>query len=321
MALRNVGGYKIEQELGSGSAGTAYVGVHPESGKRVAVKLLSRQMSQDELMQKRFIREMSVMSKLRHENIVELFDCGLHDDQFFIAMEWVDYGTLKLILTTRDSIPWRETCECAIQICRGLALAHEKGIVHRDLKPANVFISQDGHLKLGDFGLAKDADGISLTLEGMTVGTCQYMSPEQIEGSREIDGRLDLYALGCMIFEMITGKQPYQGATVMELLQQHQNAAPPDLRKSVPSCPAELAILVQDLLAKNMDDRPANATIVADRLQAILSGHTRPAGKEQPAFIDRLSGSQERKISWKMLAAVGGVIAVVIAVVMLMQRK
>lgn len=319
MSLRNVGGYKIEEELGSGSAGTAYLGIHPQTGKQVAVKVLSRQMSSDELMQKRFIREMSVMSKLRHENIVELYDCGLHEDQFYIVMEWVDFGTLKLILTTRQTIPWRESCECAIQICDALAIAHQQGIIHRDLKPANVFLSQEGKIKLGDFGLAKDAGSYALTTEGMTVGTCQYMSPEQIEGRKEIDGKLDLYSLGCLLYEMIAGKPPYQGANMMAILQQHQTATPPNLRQTAPNCPEELALLVQQLLAKRPEDRPANASVVGDRLKAILAGHARPKDENQPALFERLSGTQQRKVSWKVLAAVGVIIAVLVGAAIMSQ--
>ena len=313
MSLRNVGGYKIEEELGSGSAGTAYLGIHPQTGKQVAVKVLSRQMSSDELMQKRFVREMSVMSKLRHENVVELYECGLHEDQFYIIMEWVDFGTLKQILTSRGAIPWRESCECAVQICRALICAHAQGIVHRDLKPANVFLSQDGLIKLGDFGLAKDAASYALTTEGMTVGTCQYMSPEQIEGRTEVDGRLDIYSLGCLLYEMIAGKPPYRGTNMMEILMQHQTAAPPDVRQVAPDCPEALATLIQQMLAKSAAERPASAAVVAEQLEAILAGVAGPNDASKATLVKRLSSAPARKIPWKIVAVVGGVIALVVA--------
>jgi serine/threonine protein kinase len=316
---KQISRFRIDQELGSGSAGTAYLGTDVESGDKVAIKLLSTAMSNDETMQKRFLREMQVMSKLAHPGIVKLYECGLHDDKFYYVMEWIDFGTLKTILMARTSIPWREATEVALQIAEGLAHAHENGVVHRDLKPANVFISTDGRVLLGDFGLAKDASAASLTADGLTVGTCQYMSPEQIQGRRDISGAADLYALGCLIYEMITGQLPYVSLNVVELLQMHIGAPPPDLKKVAPRCPQELATLVQQLMAKAPADRPASAREVADQLRGILQEDTAgrapaPAGKETPVapapgqaspeFFDRLTGRSQRAASWKVLAVI-----------------
>ena len=330
MQPKQISRFRIDKELGSGSAGVAYLGTDAESGDKVAVKLLSAEMSKDETMQKRFLREMQVMSKLKHPQIVKLYECGLHEDRFYYVMEWIDFGTLKTILMARTSLPWRDAAEVALQIAEGLAHAHEHGVIHRDLKPANVFISSDGRVLLGDFGLAKDASAASLTADGLTVGTCQYMSPEQIQGRRDVSGALDLYALGCLIYEMVSGQLPYVSLNVIELLQKHMGAPPPDLHQVAPRCPQELATLVQELLAKSPDDRPASARIVADRLRGILEQHApaKPPGEKPgepvaspgqatPEFFDRLTGRSRRTASWKVLAVILAV-AVVIGVVVAM---
>ena len=327
MDPREIGGYRVEQELGAGGAGVAYGAVNPKTGERVAIKLLAGSMLENEIVQKRFVREMGVMSKLDHPGIVKLHECGLHDDRFYYVMEWVDYGTLKMVLTDRDVLPWREACECALQISEALAYAHQEGIIHRDLKPANVFLSIEGELKLGDFGLARDAAAHSLTADGMTVGTVTYMAPEQITGRRDITGQLDLYALGCVLFEMLTGRPPFTGRGPIDVLHQHMQSLPLDVRDIMYVCPQPVADLVNRLLAKDPGERPAGAPAVAEELRGILANsETGPADEESSSprheknLFERLTlreGQQETSISWPVVAILGLIIVglIVLAVI------
>lgn len=322
MNAQTIGEYVLEGELGSGTAGTAYRARHSETQDVVAIKLLAGEMSEDETMQRRFIREMSVMSKLEHENIVKYFQGGLHEDRFFYVMELVDFATLKEVLANRGALTWQEAAECARQICIALQFAHEHGVIHRDLKPANLFVSNAGLVKLGDFGLARDLGNDRLTIEGFTVGTVRYMPPEQITGEAEITGATDLYALGCLLYEMLTGRVPFDGDTTMDLLNKHITSPPPDVRELAPSCPAELRELLFRLLAKNPADRPPSAGDVAATLSRILSEDAVEEKVEAAAneanLAERLrSGpttSAPRQVSWIPLVLVGAVVLVAIVV-------
>ena len=158
-------------------------------------------------------------------------------------------------------------------------MPHEKGCVHRDLKPANLYLSGDGLVKLGDLGLARDLNEDRLTQQGQTVGTWKYMAPEQIVGEADIDGRLDLYATGCILFEMIAGRVPFDGPDFCTIFDQHLETTPPRLDVVTGDCPTELADLVDELLKKAPSERPESAAAVIERLEAILSG----SPQQQPA--------------------------------------
>lgn len=271
-----VGDYVVLDTLGSGAVGTAYHARHLRQGHLVALKLMHERLATDPEVQKRFVREVSVLEKLDHPNIVRHLDCGLDDGRIYFAMEWVEFGTLEEVLKRRGRLPWREGVECAIEICVGLSHAHERGIIHRDLKPANLFLSSDGRLKIGDFGLARDNNLHRLTDTGNTVGTCRYMAPEQVRGAADLTGAVDSYALGCVLFRMLTGEVPYDGKTVVEIFEKHLFAPIPSMRHWIRDIPVELDELVQRLLTKEPTERPANAEEVAEALRAILAGRSCP---------------------------------------------
>jgi serine/threonine protein kinase len=320
MSAKKIGKYVIDGVLGSGAAGTAYRAHHEDTGEKVAVKLLSDEMSKDPTMQRRFAREMEVLHKLAHPNIVKFYEGGTHGNHLFYAMELVRFGTLKEVLEKRSRLTWREAVECTDQVCAALQRAHENGIVHRDLKPPNLFLSDDGLLKLGDFGLARDLSGPALTQEGMTVGTCLYMAPEQIQGLT-ITPATDIYALGCLLFEMIAGRVPFRGTNAVEILDQHFQAAPPDVRAVVPQVPAELATLIQRMMAKEPADRPLDANQIRDELKTIAEkypehdGASSDSEAERASLTERLTTlppSEDRSVSWKVL--VGIVVAIVLLI-------
>ena len=260
--------------------------------------------------QNRFVREVAILRKLRHENIVAHLDAGLHDDKIYCVMELVDCGTLKEVLAHRISLPWREAAEVALQVARALEHAHQNNCVHRDLKPANLFLSDDGLVKLGDLGLARDLTDFRLTTEGHTVGSFRYMAPEQIHGEADIDGRLDIYALGCILFEMIAGRVPFDGPDFATIFDQHLETDPPRLDVVTGDCPKPMADLVEWMLEKDRDRRPQSTQAVADRLEEILAEdvqETAAGNDETPNLTQRLksgpAGTKRKSSRWGLVGA------------------
>ena len=283
MKSQLVGDYELGALMGSGTVGDVYRARHLATGAPAVVKLLQSATAREPEVQRRFVREVAIAEKLDHPNIVRHYDCGVHDDQIYFAMELVDGGTLKDVMNQRGTIPWREAVECAIQVCSALEYAHQQRVIHRDLKPANLFLSTDGRVKVGDFGLARDLDRSRLTLEGQTVGTCRYMSPEQITGEAALTGATDLYALGCIMYQAIAGWPPFDGNAIIDIFEAHlYNDAVP-LTKIAPDCPPHLAELIQRLLAKEPAYRLASAAEVQAALQGILHDGRIPRTPLSPA--------------------------------------
>lgn len=271
-----LGDYQLLAVLGVGGAGSVYRALQLSTGTEVALKTLMAGTVNNEEIQKRFVREISVAQKLKHDNVVNYFDCELHESVLFYTMELVPWGSLADVLKRKNVLGWREAVECAIHICQGLEHLHGHSVIHRDLKPANIFLSDDGRLKLGDFGLARDLDATRLTVQGHTVGTAKYLAPEQAMAKEDIDGRTDLYAVGCILFEMLAGRLPFVGrhqdamANFMDLMGQHVEDRPPRVRDFSPNCPAALDVLVDRLLEKQAVSRPTSAAEVAFELQELL---------------------------------------------------
>ena len=275
-STKTIGDYEVVELLGEGAAGAAYKARRRDTGEEVAVKLLHAQTESDIELQQRFVREVSVLERLQHPNIVRHKECGIHDGKLFLAMELVSSGTLDKVLKQRGPLAWRVAVEIAMQICDALAHAHAQGVIHRDLKPANLFLSSEGEVKVGDFGLARDLQQNRLTMEGQTVGTCKYMAPEQVQGMSDLTGAVDLYALGCLLYQMLCGRAPYDGATLVEVFEKHLYADPPNVTSVAPSTPTALAKAIQRLLAKEPTDRPANAAAARELLEAVLNGEPLP---------------------------------------------
>ena len=328
------GPYELGRRLGEGGFGAVYEATQQETGQRVALKFLHGSKEMEPEVQNRFVREVALLQKLNHENIVRHFEAGLHEGSIYCAMELVECGTLKDVLKARGKLPWREAAEVALQLCRALEHAHAKGCIHRDLKPGNLYLSEDGLMKLGDLGLARDLNRERLTAQGQTVGTWRYMAPEQITGEANIDGRLDLYATGCMLFEMIAGRVPFDGPNFYTIFDQHLESTPPRLDVATGDCPRALADLVDHLLQKKPDHRPKDAAEVAERLEQILTAdqvENRSTAKgsdsgvlasvdrkNRPNLTQRLRSGPTvgpRQANWKALAIGLGVLTAVILLV------
>ena len=282
-----------------------------------------------------------MLEKLDHPNVVRYIDSGLDDGRLYFAMEWVEFGSLEDVLRRRGMLPWREAVECAIQICNGLEHAHERGIIHRDLKPGNLFLAADGLIKVGDFGLARDADMHRLTMSGNTVGSCRYMAPEQVRGEDDLTGAVDLYALGCLTFRMLAGHVPYDGANIMEVFEHHIYSDIPRLPKATDDRPAELDTLVYQLMAKNAAKRPGKAAEVRAALEAVLAGddvpteftsakptaesddesaeQSEPENLTQRLIKEDAHASPARGSKWALIAVIG--IAVIVGIILFVTQR
>ena len=262
--------FELLERIGRGGMGEVYKARFVKNDRIVAVKLLPDGVT-DETVLARFEREVGLLREMRHPHIVHTFG-GTTDGgegaqgKRFYAMEYLPGGTLQDLLDRDGRLPPEAVVNYARQICAALAFAHERGVVHRDLKPGNFLLAAEGALKLADFGLAAVREGSKLTAEGRTMGTFRYMAPEQIRGKPPACPQTDLYALGVVLFELLTGRPPFRGETPAETLQMHLKQPPPRVVAHEPHCPPALDALVADLLEKRIEDRPATAGEVGARL-------------------------------------------------------
>ena len=263
-----LGSFRLEEILGSGAMGVVFRATHETSGRPAAVKIVHNELSQKGKVFERFEREAEILKQFRHPNIVRWLAWGRFKGTSYFAMEYVEGVTLERVLQERGELPWREVVDLGIQLCDALNYAHEKSVVHRDLKPSNLLITADGRLKLTDFGIAKDLDRTTqLTAPGRTLGTAAYMAPEQIRGTPAVSHKTDLYALGVLLYQMLTGKPPFEGASAVVLMHCHLNEPPPRPSGSVQDIPKELDDLVVKLMAKAPADRPWDAAAVEQSLK------------------------------------------------------
>lgn len=327
MPRRQLTEFELGDQIGAGTVGTIVHAKDSKSGQRVALKLLNPGVTNDPLVRQRFEREMLILKRLDHPNIVAYFDSGETDGQLFYTMEFVEGRTLKDVLVMRGNLTWQEATECGWQICSALQHAHNHGVIHRDLKPANLYLSKDGSVKLGDFGIAFDMGATQITDHGMTVGSYMYMSPEQIRGE-PVSELTDLYALGCLLYEMLTGSPPFTGASFAQIFDQHLNAPIPSAREMAANCPEPIDTLIGKLLDKFPAGRPINAREAQGTLAQTYFDET--GVNLRATFEERLgtagvqelvTGSyQDRDVSWQRLAVIAGLIALSIAVAAVLGR-
>jgi eukaryotic-like serine/threonine-protein kinase len=342
------GRYRIQRKLGAGGMADVYLAEDQELGRRVAIKILNGRHANDDQFIERFRREAKNAAALNHPNIVSIYDRGEAEETYYIAMEFLDGRTLKELIVSRGAAPVNVAIEYARQILSALRFAHRHGIVHRDIKPHNVLVDGEGRVKVTDFGIAR-AGTSQMTEAGSIVGTAQYLSPEQARGG-EVDPRSDLYSLGIVLYELLTGKTPFDGETPVEIAMKHLSTAPKPPSKLRPDVPPELDMVVMRALAKNPDDRyqsademegdldrvargarvsattvdtatqvlrrPAAAVVAAEAATAAtMIAPPASAGAVPPAVVDEEEfdeGGPDRPL-WPWLAAAGFVIAAVIA--------
>ncbi|HVK16787.1 MAG TPA: serine/threonine-protein kinase [Fimbriiglobus sp.] len=266
-----VGPFEVVSEIGSGAMGTVYRARWHRDGKvsPVALKVIALGLASNDGAMARFEREANILKQLRHPHIVRLYATGRHKQTPFIAMEFVNGEGLDRILGRRGKMSWEDVVGYAKQLCEALQHAHEKGIIHRDLKPSNLMVTPDGKLKLTDFGIAKDTDVTALTGANSTIGTAAYMSPEQCRGDRNLSAKSDLYSLGIVLYELLTGRKPFTADTTVEMFLKHVNEKPIRPSKLVPDLPVWLDNLIMFLLEKEREHRPLDAGTVRKLLGEI----------------------------------------------------
>jgi serine/threonine-protein kinase len=260
------GRYQVLRLLGAGGMGAVYLARQVAMDRMVALKLIAPQAEAhgQEVVQ-RFHQEMRASAKIEHPNTIRVYDFGETDGRLFLAMEYLEGRTLRRVLGADGPLPTARVIRIAIQIAKALGAAHEEGIVHRDLKPENVVLldryGDSDFVKVLDFGIARSLDATEqrMTATGAVIGTPAYMAPEQAAG-RTVDGRTDLYALGVMLYEMVTGALPFTKPTAIALLVAHTTEPPPPVQERAPALPPRLAALIMRLLAKDPVERPASAT-------------------------------------------------------------
>jgi serine/threonine-protein kinase len=250
------GRYRIERELGAGAMATVYLAEDVKHRRRVAVKVLRPELGAA-IGHERFLREIEISAGLSHPHILPLYDSGEADGLLYYVMPYVEGESLRDRLDREKQLPLDDALHISREVADALSYAHSRGVVHRDIKPENILL-QSGHAVVADFGIARAvsaAGGDRLTQTGVAVGTPAYMSPEQAAGDRELDGRSDLYALGCVLYEMLTGDPPFSGPTVESVVRQHLLSEPRPVASLRPAVPAEVAAALQRALAKNPADR------------------------------------------------------------------
>ncbi len=267
---QRLGDYVVGALLGSGGMGEVYAGEQPMIGKKVAIKVLKAEVAADPGNVQRMLSEARAVNAIRHRSIVDIFNFGtLPGGRPYLVMEYLEGMALEAMLRKQGTLIPADAAEFLEEICSALAAAHGRGIVHRDLKPGNVFIVSEGktrnrYVKLVDFGLSKSealAGGPRQTLTGTVVGTPEYIAPEQARGET-ITARTDLYSLGVMAFEMLTGSLPFAARSMVELMMMHVQAPAPRVSSKIDFCPPALDALVYQLMSKSPDDRPRSAEVV-----------------------------------------------------------
>jgi serine/threonine-protein kinase len=324
------GRYSIDRELGRGAMATVYLAKDLRHDRDVAIKLLQPEITTS-LTAERFLREIHITAKLQHPNILGLFDSGAENGLCYYVMPHVEGESL------RDRLLWEKTLsvdgavQLAIEVTSALAYAHSRGVVHRDIKPENVLFSA-GHAIVADFGIARAvSEGQrSITAIGIPLGTPPYMSPEQAQGEENIDHRSDIYAVGCMLFEMVAGRPPFVGVSVGKVIMQHLTAPPPKLREHRADAPEALEQIIIRALAKDRKARFQTADEMLEALRlvgaaetlerALPPGHSRgTSGVAPPAALAAapVAASGDRKLLYAVGAvAVLAIVALIAVLVM-----
>jgi serine/threonine-protein kinase len=270
---QRIGKYEILGKLGQGAMGEVFRARDPVLSREVAVKRITAGLDADDTIRRRFKREMEAAANLAHPNIITVYEAGLEGEQLFMAMELLDGVDLKNALSSRR-MTLEDKLGVALQVCEGVAYAHSKDIVHRDLKPANIHVLPSGKVKILDFGLAR-LSGSEMTTAGMVMGTPHYMSPEQVRGLKA-DARSDVFALGCLFYELLTGRRPFDAESMHGVLFKIMQEEPAPLREVDSGIPEPLAEVVEKALLKNPADRYANA---AEMLSALRHARRALAGR------------------------------------------
>ena len=318
------GRYRLEARIGAGGMSTVYRAMDETLERSVAIKLLNREVSSDSDELERFRREARAVAQLSHPHIVGVIDAGEDDSRPYIVFEYVEGETLKERIRRLGKLPVPEAVAYAIEIARALGVAHAHQIVHRDVKPQNVLVDEEGSAKVTDFGIARTLDEEGLTADGRVIGTTDYVSPEQAMG-HSVTGQSDLYALGIVLFEMLTGEVPFKGDSQVAVAMKHVREPLPDVQRARPEISAALAAVVDRATAKQPAERYRSAEEMIADLEDALAIETARSGSvtgEVTAVLRSLPSQSARLVPFRLrhrviallllLAAAAGAIGVLV---------
>jgi tRNA A-37 threonylcarbamoyl transferase component Bud32 len=296
------GRYRLDAQIGAGGMSTVYRALDQTLERRVAIKLMHREIASDSDQLERFRREARAVAQLSHPHIVGVIDAGEDESRPYIVFEYVDGETLKERIRRMGRLPMEEAIAYAIEIARALGCAHSHHIVHRDVKPQNVLIDEEGSAKVTDFGIARTLDQEGLTADGRVLGTTDYVSPEQALG-HDVNGQSDIYSLGVVLFEMLTGDVPFHGENQVSVAMKHVREDLPDLQSRRPEASATLASVLDRMTDKDLGRRyPDAPTLIADLEEALAIEAARSGRStgEATAVLRTLPPSARRRLPFRL---------------------
>jgi serine/threonine protein kinase/tetratricopeptide (TPR) repeat protein len=310
------GRYQIIEELGRGGMGRVYRVLDKKLNEEVALKLIKSEIASDKRTLERFANELKIARKIVHKNVGRMYELMEEKGIHFITMEYVPGENLKSSIRRFGPLPIGKTILLGEQLCEGLAEAHKLGTVHRDLKPGNIMIDEEGNARIMDFGIARSLHTKSITGEGVLIGTPEYMSPEQVEG-KEVDQRSDIYSLGVILYEMVTGRVPFSGDTPLSVAVKQKTEAPQDPSKFNAQVPENLGRVILKCLEKAKEKRYQSAEELHSELTSIeekIPTTERAVPKRKPTKSREIA-AEESKIKWKKIALYGGAVVLVALIV------
>jgi len=316
--------YQIIEELGRGGMGRVYKAMDTEINEKVALKLITPEIAKDKKTIERFRNELKFARKIRHKNVCQMYDLSKEEESYYITMEYVRGDDLKGMIRRMGGFSAGQAITIAKQVCNGLAEAHKLGVIHRDLKPQNIMIDQDGNARIMDFGIARSLKGRGITGAGVMIGTPEYMSPEQVEG-KETDQRSDIYSLGVILFEMVTGQTPFQGNTPFTIGVKHKSEIPQNPQELNNQISVELSHIILRCLEKDKEKRFQSAGELRQNLQNIekgLSSAERVIPKVKPTTSKEVTVSfHPKKVVISALIVIALAAAIIIMWQTLLKKK
>jgi serine/threonine-protein kinase len=313
------GRYQIIEELGKGGMGKVYKAQDTDLKEKVAIKLLKPEIAADKKTIERFRNELKFARKIRHKNVCQMYDLNKEEGSHYITMEYVDGKDLKSMIRMMGQLSSGKTISIARQVCEGLEEAHKLGVVHRDLKPQNIMVDEEGNARIMDFGIARSIKEKGITAAGVMIGTPEYMSPEQVEG-KDVDQRSDIYSLGVILYEMVTGRVPFEGDTPFTIGVKHKSEEPTDPKELNTQLPEDLNLVILRCLEKDKEKRYQSAEEVRaelDRIEEGIPSTEREVPKKKPTSAKEITVTFSLR---KFLIPALVIIAVVIAAVIIWKR-
>lgn len=300
------------EEIGRGGMGIVYKGVHLSLGNRLAaIKTLPAQLAGDDIFLKKFMYEADILAKLHHQNIVNIYDIEAQEDAYYLIMEYVKGKTLAELIKSRGMFPPDQAAGIIRDVALALSHSHAKGIIHRDIKPANIMIDENGVVKVTDFGIARATEGAAVT-HSVIIGTPKYMPPERIRDEKDLDGRSDIYSLGIVFYEMVTGRVPFHDDSDFSILEKQVKEPPPPPSEFIYDFPEAYEKIILECLEKNKEDRYPDCSALAAALQSAIA--RREGGNGKTDAEDIKSGGKIRTSVWKRFLIYGGILALLVII-------